>query len=57
MIFESPHLWWGIRYYLVTTPRGTRFKGTDFAKVWKKAVEKAGITPMTSYIARHLFAA
>jgi integrase len=43
--------------YLVTTPRGTRFKSTDFAKVWKKAVEKAGITPMTSYIARHSFAA
>ena len=43
--------------YLITTPRGTRFKSTDFAKVWKKAVEKAGITPMTSYIARHSFAA
>jgi integrase len=30
---------------------------TDFAKVWKKAVELAGIDPMTSYIARHSFAA
>ena len=43
--------------YLVTTPRGTRFKSTDFAKVWKKAVEKAGIPMVTSYSARHSFAA
>lgn len=43
--------------YLVTNHRGTRLHSTDFAKVWKKAVEKAGITPMTSYTARHSFAA
>ncbi len=43
--------------YLVTTPRGTRFKSTDFAKVWKKAVDKAGLPAMTSYSARHSFAA
>ncbi|MBT0654775.1 Arm DNA-binding domain-containing protein [Geomobilimonas luticola] len=43
--------------YLVTTPRGTRLNSTDFAKVWKKGVEQAGIAPMTSYSARHSFAA
>lgn len=43
--------------YLATSPRGTRLHSTDFAKVWKKAVEKAGINPMTSYTARHSFAA
>ncbi|MCE1226035.1 MAG: site-specific integrase, partial [Geobacteraceae bacterium] len=43
--------------HLVTTPRGTRFKSTDFAKVWKKAVDKAGIPSVTSYSARHSFAA
>ncbi len=43
--------------HLVTNSRGTRLHSTDFAKVWKKAVEQAGINPMTSYIARHSFAA
>lgn len=43
--------------YIVTNARGYRFISTDFAKVWKKAVELAGISPMTSYIARHSFAA
>lgn len=43
--------------YLVTSQRGTRLHSTDFAKVWKQAVDKAGITPMTSYTARHSFAA
>lgn len=43
--------------YLVTSHRGTRLNSTDFAKVWKKAVDQAGITPMTSYTARHSFAA
>jgi integrase len=43
--------------FLVTSNRGTRLNSTDFAKVWKKAVDQAGIDPMTSYIARHSFAA
>lgn len=43
--------------YLVTNHRGTRLNSTDFAKVWKKAVDQAGISPMTSYTARHSFAA
>ncbi|CAH2032317.1 Arm DNA-binding domain-containing protein [Trichlorobacter ammonificans] len=43
--------------YLVTSARGSRLHSTDFAKVWKKAVDKAGIAPMTSYTARHTFAA
>lgn len=43
--------------YLVTTPRGTRLNSTDFAKAWKKGVDQAGIAPMTSYSARHSFAA
>lgn len=43
--------------FLVTNSRGTRLHSTDFAKVWKKAVDQAGISPMTSYIARHSFAA
>jgi integrase len=43
--------------FLVTNSRGTRLNSTDFAKVWKKAVDQAGINPMTSYIARHSFAA
>lgn len=43
--------------YLVTTPRGTRLNSTDFAKAWKKAVDQAGLVPMTSYSARHSFAA
>lgn len=43
--------------YLVTSQRGTRLNSTDFAKVWKKTVDLAGIAPMTSYTARHSFAA
>jgi len=43
--------------HLVTNSKGNRLNSTDFAKVWKKAVDLAGITPMTSYIARHSFAA
>jgi integrase len=43
--------------YLVTTPRGTRLNSTDFAKVWKKGVIQAGIPEVTSYSARHSFAA
>ena len=43
--------------YLVTNSRGTRLNSTDFAKIWKKAVDQSGINPMTSYIARHSFAA
>ncbi|KAA0888381.1 Arm DNA-binding domain-containing protein [Oryzomonas rubra] len=43
--------------YLVTTPRGTRLNSTDFAKVWKKAVTLSGIPEVTSYSARHSFAA
>ena len=43
--------------YLVTSPRGTRLNSTDFAKVWKKASEKAKTPPTTSYCARHSFAA
>jgi len=43
--------------YLVTTPRGTRLNSTDFAKAWKRGVDQAGIAPMTSYSARHSFAA
>jgi integrase len=43
--------------FIVTNSRGTRLNSTDFAKVWKKAVDQAGISPMTSYIARHSFAA
>lgn len=43
--------------YLVTTTRGTRLNSTDFAKVWKKGVQQAGIPEVTSYSARHSFAA
>lgn len=43
--------------FLVTSSRGTRLHSTDFAKVWKKAVDQAGINSMTSYTARHSFAA
>jgi integrase len=43
--------------YPVTTPRGTRLNSTDFAKVWKKAVTLSGIPEVTSYSARHSFAA
>lgn len=43
--------------FLVTTPRGTRLNSTDFAKAWKRGVDKAGIAPVTSYSARHSFAA
>ncbi len=43
--------------YIVTNSRGTRLHSTDFAKVWKKAVDQANIEPMTSYTARHSFAA
>jgi len=43
--------------YLVTTARGTRLNSTDFAKVWKKGVMQAGIPEVTSYSARHSFAA
>ena len=43
--------------FLVASTRGTRLNSTDFAKVWKKAVDQAEISPMTSYIARHSFAA
>lgn len=43
--------------YLITTARGTRLNSTDFAKVWKKAATAAGIPEVTSYSARHSFAA
>ena len=36
--------------FLVTSSRGTRLNSTDFAKVWKKAVDQVGINPMTSYM-------
>lgn len=43
--------------FLVTTPRGTRLNSTDFAKAWKKGVTQSGIPEVTSYSARHSFAA
>lgn len=43
--------------YLVTNSRGTRLNSTDFAKAWKRGVDQAGIAPVTSYSARHSFAA
>jgi len=43
--------------YLVTSSRGTRLNSTDFAKAWKKGVDKSNIPPVTSYSARHSFAA
>jgi len=43
--------------YLVTSSRGTRLNSTDFAKAWKRGVDQAGIAPVTSYSARHSFAA
>jgi integrase len=36
--------------FLVTSARGTRLNSTDFAKVWIKAVDQTGISPMASYI-------
>jgi len=43
--------------YLVKNISGTRLNSNDFGKAWKKAVKKAGIPPVTSYSARHSFAA
>lgn len=43
--------------YLAIMTDGRRFNSSGFCKVWKKAVAQAGIPPMTSYSARHSFAA
>jgi integrase len=36
---------------------GNRFNSSRFCKIWKKAVDASGITYVTSYSARHSFAA
>ncbi len=36
---------------------GKRFDSSRFCKIWKKAVEASGIIHVTSYSARHSFAA
>jgi integrase len=36
---------------------GARFNSSRFCKIWKKGVDTAGITYVTSYSARHSFAA
>jgi integrase len=46
---DSPHVF--------TMEDGKRFNSSRFCKVWKKAVDLAGITYVTSYSARHSFAA
>lgn len=43
--------------YLCTMEDGSRFNSSRFCKVWKKAVDQAGIPYVTSYSARHSFAA
>ncbi|HEY5973287.1 MAG TPA: tyrosine-type recombinase/integrase, partial [Geobacteraceae bacterium] len=43
--------------YLATMADGKRFNSSRFCKVWKKAVQAAGIPEVTSYSARHSFAA
>ncbi|TSK08439.1 MAG: DUF3596 domain-containing protein [Geobacter sp.] len=43
--------------YVFTMEDGARFNSSRFCKVWKKAVDAAGITYVTSYSARHSFAA
>jgi len=46
---SSPHVF--------TMEDGKRFNSSRFCKVWKKGVDAGGITPVTSYSARHSFAA
>ncbi|HEX8960497.1 MAG TPA: tyrosine-type recombinase/integrase, partial [Geobacteraceae bacterium] len=43
--------------YVFTMKDGGRLDSTKLGKIWRKAVEKAGITYATSYSARHSFAA
>jgi integrase len=43
--------------YVFTMEDGARFNSSRFCKVWKKGVDAARITPVTSYSARHSFAA
>ena len=43
--------------YVFTMEDGARFNSSRFCKVWKKGVDAGGITPVTSYSARHSFAA
>jgi len=43
--------------YLVKNVSGTRLNSNDFGKAWRKAVNKTQIPPVTSYSARHSFAA
>ncbi len=43
--------------FLVTMTDGRRFNSSGLCKIWKKAVEAAGIPSMTSYSTRHSFAA
>ncbi|GFO61669.1 integrative genetic element Gsu21, integrase [Geomonas silvestris] len=43
--------------YVFTMEDGARFNSSRFCKIWKKGVDAAGITYVTSYSARHSFAA
>lgn len=43
--------------YVFTMEDGARFSSSRFCKVWKKSVDASGITSVTSYSARHSFAA
>lgn len=43
--------------YVFTMEDGKRFDSSRFCKIWKKAVEASGIIHVTSYSARHSFAA
>ncbi len=43
--------------HVFTMEDGKRFNSSRFCKIWKKAVDSAGITYVTSYSARHSFAA
>jgi len=43
--------------FVFTMEDGARFNSSRFCKIWKKGVDAAGITSVTSYSARHSFAA
>jgi integrase len=43
--------------YVFTMEDGARFNSSRFCKIWKKGVDASGITSVTSYSARHSFAA
>ncbi|MCX5814397.1 MAG: tyrosine-type recombinase/integrase [Proteobacteria bacterium] len=43
--------------YVFTMEDGKRFDSSRFCKIWKKAVKASGIIHVTSYSARHSFAA